>query len=151
MLSLRFSEELIPVPRPSLVITSQKIHYKSATLLGITGEMPIILLSVWKFRIVCPRTPCLQGCMHGLQLLEKSYCVRWNLTISKTIMQCVFENARKDRAIKIIFYFLRGHTDSKCEVIITVKRANLGDNKGIKACKCLVNFSLSERTNAYAY
>ena len=63
MLSLSFSEELIPVPRPSLAITSPKIHYKSATLLGITGEMPIILLSVWKFRIVCPRTPCLQGHM----------------------------------------------------------------------------------------
>ena len=31
------------------------------------------------------------------------------------------------RFAKIIFYFLRGDTDSKCEVIITGKRVNLGD------------------------
>ena len=44
------------------------------------------------------------------------------------------------RFAKIIFYFLRGDTDSKCEVIITGKRVNLEDNKGMQ-----VNFSLSER------
>ena len=36
------------------------------------------------------------------------------------------------RFAKIIFYFLRGHTDSKCEVIITDKRVNLGDKKGMQ-------------------
>ena len=36
------------------------------------------------------------------------------------------------RFAKIIFYFLRGHIDSKCEVIITGNRANLGDNKGMQ-------------------
>ena len=36
------------------------------------------------------------------------------------------------RFVKIIFLFLRGHTDSKCEVIITGKRANLGDNKSMQ-------------------
>ena len=39
---------------------------------------------------------------------------------------------KTDRFAKIIFYFLRGHTDSKCEVIITDKRVNLGDKKGMQ-------------------
>ena len=39
---------------------------------------------------------------------------------------------KTDRFAKIIFYFLRGHTDSKCEVIITDKRVNLGDIKGMQ-------------------
>ena len=55
MLSLSFSEEFIPVPRPSLVITSQKIHNKSATLLGMTVEMPIVLLSVWNLESCASR------------------------------------------------------------------------------------------------
>ena len=37
-------------------------------------------------------------------------------------MQCVFENAPKDKALCLdYFLLLRGHTDSKCEVIITGK------------------------------
>ena len=36
---------------------------------------------------------------------------------------------KTDRFAKIICYFLLGHTDSKCEVIITDKRVNLGDKK----------------------
>ena len=36
------------------------------------------------------------------------------------------------RFTKIIFYFLRGHINSKCEVIIIVKRLNLGNNKGLQ-------------------
>ena len=37
---------------------------------------------------------------------------------------------KTDRFAKIIFYFLRGHTDSK--IIITDKRVNLGDKKGMQ-------------------
>ena len=36
---------------------------------------------------------------------------------------------KTDRFAKIIFYFLRGRTDPKCEVIISDKRVNLGDKK----------------------
>ena len=32
---------------------------------------------------------------------------------------------------KVMFLFLRGHTDSKCKVIITGKRVNLVDYKGM--------------------
>ena len=39
---------------------------------------------------------------------------------------------KTDRFAKSIFYFLRGHTDSKCEVIITDNRVNLGDKKGMQ-------------------
>ena len=31
-----------------------KIHCKSSTLLGMTGEIPIVLLSVWKFESYVP-------------------------------------------------------------------------------------------------
>ena len=34
---------------------------------------------------------------------------------------------KTDRFAKIIFYFSRGHTNAKCEVIISDKRVNLGD------------------------
>ena len=53
-------------------------------------------------------------------------------------MQCVFENAPKDRALFLDYFllFTRTFTDSKCEVIITGRRANLGDNKGMQVpCK----------------
>ena len=39
---------------------------------------------------------------------------------------------KTDRFAKCIFYFLRGYTDSKCEVIITDNRINLGDKKGMQ-------------------
>ena len=82
-----------------------------------------------------------------------AYMVVWTATIAEKLLckmepNNIKENyavcVRKDCVIvghlmlgktgfaKIIFYFLRGHTDSKCEVIITGKRVNLEDNKGIQ-------------------
>ena len=84
-----------------------------------------------EFRIVCAYTTFTRT--YGLQLLveEKLLCKMEPNNIKDNYAVCV----QKDGVIaKINFYFLRGHTDSKCEVIITGKR-----------------FSLSERTNAYAY
>ena len=38
----------------------------------------------------------------------------------------------KTRFFEITFYFLRGRSESKCEVIITDERVNLGDEKGMQ-------------------
>ena len=105
MSSLSFS-----VPRPSLAITSQKIHYKSATLLGMTGEMPIVLLSVWKLesyvrghnvykdvwtptigeKLLCKMEPDNIKDKYAV-CVQKDGVIVGHLMLGKTSMQCVFK------------------------------------------------------------
>ena len=106
----------------------------------MTGEIPIVLLSVWN----------LESYVHGHHVYKDV----WTPTIGETLLCKMEPNIIKDnyavcvqkdgvivghlmlgktgRCVKIIFYFLRGYTDSKCEVITTGKQVNLGDNKGMQ-------------------